>query len=116
MILLSQVHYQRSVKRVAERLNKGSGLGFKAFTTIGYAIPKAVSKEDVITLFDVLCGKKALSAAIDILPEAILLLEYKNDHNPENWKPGSSWRDWWCRSNHLSMCEKFCRVTFYKCI
>ena len=94
MILLSQVHYQRLVKRVAERLNKGSGLGFKAFTSIGYAIAKAVSNQDVITLFDVLCGKKALSAVINILPEAILLLKYKNDRNPENWKLGSSWRDW----------------------
>ena len=65
-------------------------------------------------LLDLMCyvEKKALSAAINILPEAILLLKYKNDHNPENWKPGSSWRDWWCRSNYLSMCEKFVLLHF----
>uniref|UniRef100_A0A1X7V0Q6 Uncharacterized protein n=1 Tax=Amphimedon queenslandica TaxID=400682 RepID=A0A1X7V0Q6_AMPQE len=58
-----------------------SGLGFKAFITIGNAIPKAVL----------------------IFYEAILLLEYKDNHYQEALKPGSSWRDWWCRSNHLEM-------------
>ena len=57
-LIYSQVHYMRSVKRVAERVNKGSRGGYQAFVSIGYAIPPVKSKDDVMKLFQVLCGKE----------------------------------------------------------
>ena len=92
------MHYLRSVKRVAEKVNKRSEMGYKAFTTIG---PKAALKEDVITLFNVLSGREA---AIKILPHASILQEYYIHHNPDNWKVSANWSDWWSRPNHLSKC------------
>jgi hypothetical protein len=83
-------------------VNKRSEIGYKAFTTIGYAILKATLKEDVITLFNVLSGREALSAAIKILPKASILQEYYIHHNPDNWKVSANWSDWWSRPNHLS--------------
>ena len=48
----------RSVKRVAERVNKGSKGGYQAFVSIGYGILHIKNKEDVTKLFKVLCGKE----------------------------------------------------------
>ena len=83
-------------------MNKGSEIGYKAFTTIGYAIPRAASREDVMTLFNVLSGRENLSAAINILPQASILQEYHAHEKHENWKGSANWTDWWTRSSHLS--------------
>ena len=56
----------RSVKRVAEKVNKRNELGLKAFTTIGYQILNASSKEEVIELFEVLKGRRPLSECFSI--------------------------------------------------
>ena len=98
-----QVHFQRSVKRVSDKVNKGSSTkAYKAFTTIAYAIPTAKTKTEVESIFQVLCGAKPLSAAISNLPESSILKEYEPEHDMESWKPCSHWCDWWMRPNHLS--------------
>ena len=55
-----QVHYMRLVKRMAKRVASCNSQQ-KAFENIGYAAQHAKSKEDVITLFDVLQGKLLLT-------------------------------------------------------
>ena len=60
-VLHTKVHYQRSVKRVCERVNKGySTLAHKAFNIIAYAIPTETTQSHVESLFQVLCGEKPL--------------------------------------------------------
>ena len=63
-----KIHFIRSVKRVSERINKGSPLAQKVFTAIAYHIPKAATPEDVTTLFNVLAGEDVSEAAA-IMPE-----------------------------------------------
>ncbi len=98
----TKVHYQRSVKRVSERVNKSGTAAYLAFNTIGYAIVNAKRKEDVESLFHVLCGEEPLSTACGILGDRVELTRYSPDHNPEKWKSCSHWCSWWMRPNHLS--------------
>jgi hypothetical protein len=103
-----QVHFQRSVKRVSERANKGgSSKAHKAFTSIAYEIPKAKTKAAVEGLFRVLCGTDPLACAVKILPEVKVLVEYQSEHSPQDWVACSHWCDWWMRKNHLS--EYYCQ-------
>ena len=95
------MHYQRSVKRVSDRVNKGSSTkAHRAFTKIAHAIPAIQKKEQVEILFQVLCGAKPLSSATAILSESSLLREYEPDHNVENWTACTHWCNWWTRQNH----------------
>lgn len=97
------MHYQRSVKRISEQVNKNiAGKPHKAFTSIAYAIPNVHKKEHVETLFHVLSGLAPLSSAIKILPEMEVLKTYESEHDPSNWKACSHWVSWWMRKNHLS--------------
>jgi len=98
-----QVHYQRSVKRVCDKVNKSSSpLAHKAFIAIAYAIPTAKNKDHVETLFKVLCGAKPLMSAIEILPKPSPVKEYLPDHRNNKWKACQHWCNWWMRPNHLS--------------
>jgi len=47
------VHYQR----VNDKVNKGDSAAHSAFNAIGCAVVRAKCKEDVDTLFHVLCGE-----------------------------------------------------------
>lgn len=53
-----------SVKRVAQKVNKGSKLGAQAFTAIGYKLLEVTDTKAVATLFDILRGKRPLSDAL----------------------------------------------------
>lgn len=90
----------RSVKRVSERVNRRNEQGHQVFTTIGYAIPKAKTREDVLTLFKVLCGEADLHSAAKILGSDIVS-DYAKKHSPDDWKVLSHWSDWWTRARHL---------------
>ena len=93
-----QVHYQCSVKRVCERVNKGySTLTHKAFTTIANAIPTVTTQCHVETILQVLCSEKPLQSAIEILPKALVLEEYRTEHRNEKWKTCKHWCNWWMR-------------------
>ena len=100
-IYILQVHFQRSVKKVSEKVNRCHSLAHQAFTTIGYAILSAKSKEDVILLFQVLGGTEPLSTAISILPQSSVLKEYESTHKQEKWSACSNWSKWWMRPTHL---------------
>ena len=77
-----------------------TSLACKAFTTIGYAIPKAKSKEDIQTLFQV---TKLLSDAVTILACLLDLKEYLSSHDPKTWQSRTHWCNWWTRPNHISV-------------
>ena len=75
-----QVHYQRSVKRVSEKVNRSHSLAHQAFTTIDYAILYAKSKEDVLSLFRVLGGEEPLATSRSIPLQSSVLNEYESTH------------------------------------
>ena len=81
-------------------MNRRNEHGHRVFTTIGYAIPKAKSQEDVQTLFRVLCGEADLLSANTILG-CDAISEYISRHNPEDWKLLKHWVEWWTRTRHL---------------
>ena len=102
MQLLNKVHFQRSVKRVSERVNRHNEEGHRIFTTIGYGIPKATSKEDVLSLFAVLAGDEPLETAGNILNDP-QMKEYSKHHNQTDWAKLNQWKQWWTKPRHLGM-------------
>ena len=91
----------RSVRRVAQKVNRGSRLGVQAFTAIGYKLLEVTDTEEVSTLFDVLGGKRPLSDALKLMPKSRILKEYNTRHNPKSWEECSHWVEWWTRERHL---------------
>ena len=91
----------RSVRRVAQKVNRKSKLGVQAFTAIGYKLLEVT--EAVSTLFDVLGGKRPLSDALVLMPNSRMLKDYNAQHNPKSWEECSHWVEWWTRERHL--CE-----------
>ncbi len=95
-----QVHYTRSVKRVAERVNKGDPEGYKAFTAIAYAVLKAENPKQISKLSAVLAGEADVSTVSNIGDLGRIL----GDHKPSTaaWSAGRHWVSWWERPKHLS--------------
>ena len=89
------------MKRVSERINKGSPLAQKAFTAIAYHIPKAATPEDVTTLFDVLAEEEDVSEAAAIMPECSVVQQCSQEHKARLWKEAMHWAEWWKRPRHL---------------
>ena len=94
-----KVHFIRSVKRVSERINKGSPLPQKAFTAIAYHIPKATTPEDVTTLFYVLAGED-VSEAVALMPECSIVQQCSKEHKLRLWK-AMHWTEWWKPPRHF---------------
>lgn len=92
-----------SVNKVSEKLNRCSSLAHRAFTTIGYAILHAKTKDEVTSLFDVLCGEDSIDNAIAYLPQSGVLKEYQPQHSQEKWEACADWCKWWMRPYHLSI-------------
>ena len=97
-----QVHFKRSVKRVAHTVCKGDSQAYDAFKSIGYHTLKATSVDDVKTLFRVLCGDLPIQEAITLIPSSKVLQAYFSRHRPSSWKASASWCEWWMRPRHLS--------------
>ena len=87
-----KVHFIRSVKRVSERISKGSPLAQKAFTTIAYHIPKVETPEDVVTLFNVLAGEDVSQAAA-LMPKSSVVQQYSKEHKPCTGRNGGNVHD-----------------------
>ena len=95
-----QVHFQRSVKRVSEKVNRRNEAGHRVFTTIGYNIPKVDTQEEVLTLFAVLAGEEPLLTAATLL-KSDEIKSYTSDHNIDDWKVLKFWKQWWTKPKHL---------------
>lgn len=88
-----QVHFIRSLQRVAKKLNSQYKEGKEAFVAVGQQILKAKSADEVMTLFDVLRGEKSIN---DIsIPKCARTVDTKE------WKGAATWVDWWVRKRHL---------------
>ena len=55
-----QVHFMRSVKRIAQKVTK---LGWQVFTMLGYAILDTEKDADINTLFSIIEGEMSITAA-----------------------------------------------------
>lgn len=98
-----QVHFKRSVKRVAHTVCKGDTQAYSAFKTIGYHTLKATSLENIKTLFNVLCDNVAIQEAVKLIPTSNVLRTYASRHKPNSWRLSARWSEWWTRPRHLSM-------------
>ena len=102
-------------------MNKGNPAAHRAFTTIAYQIPDVSTKEDVLTLFDVLAGENSMSDALLVCKHGSALTQYAESHNPETWKPLKYWTEWWTQPKHLgrlllpaAFCKNKKSLLFYK--
>ena len=96
-----QVHFIRSVQRVAKRLNPQNKTRRDAFSAIGKQILRAKSAEDVITLFQVLKGQHTICEVQHLLPGINL---HNIKHGSNEWLGAASWVEWWLRKRHLRKC------------
>ena len=96
----------RSVRRVAQKVNRGSRLGVQAFTAIGYKLLEVTNTEEVSTLFDVLGGRQPVSDALVLMPNSRILKDCSTRHNLKSWEECSHWVEWWTRPVH--MLERSC--------
>ena len=98
----SQVHFKRSVKRVAYTVCKGNSLAYNAFKAIRYHVLKAKSEGEIKTLFSVLGGSATIDEAMQHLTSSKCLQNYAPHHKCANWEPAAKWSEWWTRPRHLS--------------
>ncbi len=91
---------------MAERVNKGNPQGYKAFTAVAYAIPKADSPEEVSKLFSVLAGEAEIDALTEVGGLSKTLEKFH--HIPKAWKAAKHWVNWWRRPKHLSKLALVC--------
>ena len=89
------------MKHVSEQVNKNNAQSYRAFTTIAYEIPNQNNEKVVLTLFDILEGKKNIEAALSLCKSSSVLSEYCKKQNQELWKSYSNWVSWWKRDWHL---------------
>ena len=101
--IIVQVHFKRSVKRVAHTVCKGDIQAYNAFKAIGYHTLKATLVDDIKTLFSVLCGDLSIQEAVKLIPTSEVLHTYATRHNPSSWQGSARWSEWWTRPRHLSM-------------
>lgn len=94
-----QVHFTRSVKRVAERVNKGDPQGCRLFTTVAYAIPKAATRDDISKMLSVVAGEASISTLAEV--ECLRKTVAAECHTPKAWTAAKHWVNWWRRPKHL---------------
>lgn len=87
-------------------MNKGNPQGYKAFTAVAYAIPKADSPEEVSKLFSVLAGEAEIDALTEVGGLSKTLEKFH--HIPKAWKAAKHWVNWWRRPKHLRMLAARC--------
>ena len=92
----------RSVLRVASRVCQTDEEQI-AYKVIGRAIPFAESEDDVLKMFDALCGRVTVSALDGIVQfEDISTTSIMNTH----WSKAETWCQWWTQERHLKLlCE-----------
>lgn len=102
----------RSVKRVAQKVNRTNKLGYQAFTAIGYQILHAESAQEVEELFQVLAGQRPVSYASRYLTNIKALKEFSKKGRQSDWEECSQWVEWWTRERHLSKLHVFNLIAF----
>lgn len=92
------VHYIRLCHKVAEKVCASTEEN-KVFMAIAKRIPQLEDADDVKVCFDVLCGKRKLSA----LPDSVQLTMEEKKQPCLGWEKAESWVDWWKRPRHTRM-------------
>ena len=100
---IKQVHFMRSVKRVADRLKECSAESRHIFTTLGYAILDTTTQDEIETIFKVMCGEAPIEEATEFLSNSDQASEYMIKHKPGDWASCKKWSEWWRRPRHLRM-------------
>lgn len=102
-----QVHFIRSVQRVAKKVNPRDSSGRDAFIAIGQKILKAESAKQIMILFEVLKGERPLCDTIALMPHDDKLTECC-PINEKEWQRAATWVEWWIRRRHLRKFHRFC--------
>lgn len=100
------------MQRVAKKVNPHDSEGRDVFISIGQAILKASSANDVVMLFEALKGEKSVIDIKSLLPSSFNIPE---NYNRKEWQRAATWVEWWTRKRHLSkLCMKI--EILFKCI
>ena len=98
------VHWKRSVNRVSDIVTKNKE-EHKIFRYIGHTIQELTNQTVVKLAFDVLCGKKNVAEAKDLLPSDTAAAS--NQQTNFHWSRSAHWVRWWSRERILKM---FCKA------
>lgn len=88
-----QVHFIRSVQRVAKKLNGQNKENTELFINIGQKILKAKSAAEVMKLFQSLKGD---------CPPITDAKQPSSRKIVKEWTKATAWVEWWTRKHHLS--------------
>ena len=92
----------RSVKRIAQKVTI-SQLGQRSVYYTGvYAILDAEKHADINTLFTVIEGEMAITAACQFFPDSSLLKNCMPGDSQDGWRVCSNWLAWWNHPAHMS--------------
>jgi hypothetical protein len=97
------VHWLRSLNRVCSLVTTSTEEEI-VFKAIGKKIEEVEGKEDVLQLFDVLCGNAPLKDALSFLSPT--LRQSCKSISTVTWRKLTHWASWWTRERHLTMFTK----------
>ena len=102
-----QVHWMRSYQRIPDKVCKiqhpeRRKIENEAFKLIAAAIVKVKSRDQVLKLFQCLCGERDVGDVQGLVPglsthHTSVVRQYSN------WSMATHWFGWWTRLSHLRM-------------
>ena len=98
-------HWKKSINRINNIVTKTKD-EFEVFKNLAYQIQHLPNKEDVLLIFDVLCGKAPVHRAEHLLAstkDSEIFQDIVNAH----WNKAEHWVNWWIRERILRM---FCKA------
>ena len=98
-----------SVKRVVNQLKECSAESRRIFTTLGYAILNATTKDEIETIFKVMCGEAPIDEAAEFLSNSDQISKYMIKH-----KPGHCRSTWLLSTSHNSQYMTWSRQDWFE--
>lgn len=99
------VHWMRSANKVAKVVCQSRDEE-AIFKILARKVEDVSSKDDVMVIFDILCGKKDLTTATPFVPDSLKHLCQNATIANDEWKKLKNWANWWTRLRHLQMFTK----------
>ena len=99
-----KVHWIRSYQRVADKVCKHQhpekrAVEKEAFNLVASAVQKVQTQQQVLQLFECLCGSRDIQSIVPGLTSAHIETVIEN----AKWEAASHWVKWWIRPAHLRM-------------
>ena len=104
-----KVHYQRNVRKMAQKVGGSNAASVDLFCKIAYMIPELPDESLVDLAFGVLCGETSIEEEENLpLLETLGITAGDLDVDTSKWSCATSWVKWWSKPSVLTMFTKSC--------